>query len=124
MKYKILAIDDEPDICWMIDQYLSENGFTVFTSFDGATALDILEKDKPNLVIVDKKMPNLDGIGFIKEMLRRGIKLPVIMMTGSVSIIDPDPSMCPACDIEYMSKPVSLKSLKEVILSKLDPDRR
>jgi DNA-binding NtrC family response regulator len=121
VKYKILAVDDEPDICWVIAQFLTDCGYNVLTTNRGEDALAMIDKEKPDLLILDKKMPGIGGAGVLKELARKNINMPVIMLTGSVgtpeSISDMDiPGHC-----DYLTKPVSLSELKKVISRQLDP---
>jgi two-component system alkaline phosphatase synthesis response regulator PhoP len=61
-KTKILLVDDEPDILEFISYNLNKEGFEVFTSNNGRDAIKIAVKEKPELIILDVMMPDLDGI--------------------------------------------------------------
>ncbi len=61
-KIKILLVDDEPDILEIISYNLTAQGYTVFTANNGQEAIDKAKKEKPNLIILDVMMPEMDGI--------------------------------------------------------------
>ena len=60
--YNILVCDDDKEIVEAIDIYLSQEGYHILKAYDGVEALNILEKEKVNLLILDVMMPKLDGI--------------------------------------------------------------
>ncbi len=61
-EYKILIVDDEPDIVEFLSYNLKREGFTIFTANDGLSAIDIAAKEIPHLIILDVMMPQMDGI--------------------------------------------------------------
>ena len=79
---KILVVDDEFDIRTMLDEFLSINNFEVKKAEDGQVALKIFDDFKPDLAIVDIKMPVLDGPGFSKKILEKHPDFPIIIITG------------------------------------------
>ncbi len=84
--YKILAVDDEIHICDVLQQFLRLRGFEVITVNCGEEALSMLEKENPDLLIVDKKMPGIGGLGVLEELRKRGSSIPIILLTGSYTI--------------------------------------
>ena len=60
--YNILVCDDDKEIVEAIDIYLSQEGYHILKAYDGVEALNILEKEKVNLLILDVMMPKLDGL--------------------------------------------------------------
>ena len=60
--YKILVCDDDREIVEAIEIYLSQEGYQILKAYDGIEALEILEKEEVNLLIIDVMMPRLDGI--------------------------------------------------------------
>lgn len=67
---KILLVDDEPDVIEFLSYNLKKEGFTVFTSANGLQAIEIAQKEKPTLVILDVMMPGMDGIETCAEIKR------------------------------------------------------
>ena len=84
--YKILVIDDEVRIVEIIAKCLSLRGFKVEKAYGGREALDKIEKNHSiDLIILDKKMPGVDGVAVMRELKKTGCEIPVIVITGSIS---------------------------------------
>lgn len=84
MSKKILIVDDEPDVITFISTVMEENGFTSIGAKDGVEGLDLLRKEKPDLVLLDLMMPKKSGITMFQE-LRKDPDLshiPVVVVTG------------------------------------------
>ncbi|MBN1276677.1 MAG: response regulator [Deltaproteobacteria bacterium] len=80
---KILVVDDEKGIRFLLLDFLSNEGFDVSVAKDGQESLDILEKASFDLVITDINMPGMDGISMLKTMKKAGRKEKVILMSAS-----------------------------------------
>jgi len=68
MHGKILAVDDEPDQLELLDELLTEEGFTIETAANGLEALDMVGRCRPNMIIVDVSMPKMDGFTFCEKL--------------------------------------------------------
>lgn len=83
-KKKILIIDDEADLVVSVQLALQAQGYEISTAYDGQEGLDRLKEERPDLIILDVSMPNMDGYTFLQE--RKAIpsakNIPVIMYTG------------------------------------------
>lgn len=79
----ILIIDDDPAILSTVASILEYEGYAVATAANGAAALAYIEHIRPSLVLLDMRMPVLDGWGFARGLRERGIKLPVMVMTAA-----------------------------------------
>jgi len=82
---KILVVDDETGIRYLLSDVLSNNGFEVSIAKDGQDSLEQMEANSFDLVITDIQMPRLDGIEMLKRMKKSGRKEKVIIMTGNIS---------------------------------------
>jgi len=78
-KRKILIADDNKAIAMALDLKLQHEGFETKAVFNGNEALDLLEKEKFDLLILDLIMPQLNGFGVLKSIKEKGIKIPVIV---------------------------------------------
>jgi CheY-like chemotaxis protein len=84
MMSRVLLIDDNPDTREAVAQYLRINGHNVRTAPNGKDAMEALTSDTPDVVVLDYKMPEMDGISFL-EVIRcylRWQSLPVILVTA------------------------------------------
>ena len=81
---KILVVDDEPRNVRILQIHLNAQGYTVYTAEDGVEALDVVEKDAPDLILLDINMPKMDGFEVVKRI--RGNKatefIPIVMITA------------------------------------------
>lgn len=79
---KILVIDDNAPFRALMAAFLEKAGYIPLQAESGARALDILQSEKPSLLLVDLQMDNLGGFDFIRECYNRGIDIPAVMVTG------------------------------------------
>lgn len=87
---KILIIDDDKVFIKVLGDALVNAGFSVLTAFNGQDGLSVFAKGRPDLVILDMKMPGLDGIGFLKKLREQNDdKTPVpVVIVSNLSDID------------------------------------
>ena len=83
---RILIVDDEPDMLENCSRILSRQGYTCTTAGDGTSALAILEREMPDLLLTDFKMPEMDGMALLRRAHEIDPALPVIMITGFATI--------------------------------------
>jgi len=79
----ILVVDDDPAILATVSEALDMEGFPVITASNGAEALAAVDRDQPSLVLLDMRMPVLDGWGFMRAIRERGLNLTVVVMTAA-----------------------------------------
>ena len=79
----ILVVDDDPSIRATVSEILELEGYPVETAADGAEALQAVERVRPALVLLDMRMPVLDGWGFARALRERGVELPIVVMTAA-----------------------------------------
>jgi DNA-binding NtrC family response regulator len=82
VKNKILVVDDEGTIRASITSELEGEGYQVSTAVDGQAAIDILTQNEFDLILLDIKMPNVDGFGVLKFVKDRWPKTKVVMLKG------------------------------------------
>jgi DNA-binding response OmpR family regulator len=105
----ILIVDDEPKIVKLVRDYLERAGFNVRAAADGKAALSLARTEKPDLVILDLGLPQLDGLDVTRE-LRKVSNVPVIMLTGRSEESDKLIGLELGAD-DYVTKPFSPKEL-------------
>lgn len=79
----ILVIDDEPEILSTVATILEFEGYEVEQAANGAEGLDCIERNLPSLVLLDMRMPVLNGWDFARILKERGVYLPIIVMTAA-----------------------------------------
>src|SRR6266851_4835553 len=82
---QILVIDDDVEILAMLRDFLEGEGLTVRTAANGAEALDMVDEVAPALILLDMRMPVLDGWGFAKQLRERRSAYPIVVMTAAES---------------------------------------
>ena len=109
----ITLVDDDENIVESVKLALESHGHTVRAFHDGASGLEALESDPPDLAILDVKMPRMDGMEVLRK-LRQSSSLPVIMLTSKDEEIDEILGFNLGAD-DYMTKPFSQRLLIERI---------
>jgi two-component system response regulator ChvI len=113
MAHTVALVDDDRNILASVSMALEAEGFRVRTYADGAEALIALERQPPDLAILDIKMPRLDGMELLKR-LRQKSSLPVIFLTSKDDEIDEMMGLRMGAD-DYITKPFSQRLLIERI---------
>jgi len=107
--HKILLIDDDEDLAWAIQKKFENLGFEMVTATEGREGVKLVEEEKPDLVILDLNLPDVDGLD-ICRYLRRRTNLPIVMLTGRTEEPDTIVGLEVGAD-DYVTKPFSLNEL-------------
>ena len=105
----ILVVDDEPKITQLVRDYLERAGFGVSVAHDGRKALSLAKTERPDAVILDLGLPQLDGLDFTREF-RKTSNAPIIMLTARAEETDKLIGLELGAD-DYMTKPFSPREL-------------
>ena len=105
----ILVVDDEPKITQLVRDYLERAGFGVSVAHDGRKALSLAKTEKPDAVILDLGLPQLDGLDFTREF-RKTSNAPILMLTARAEETDKLIGLELGAD-DYMTKPFSPREL-------------
>jgi DNA-binding response OmpR family regulator len=108
-KIRILVVDDEPRYVWAIQKNLEARGYRVFTASDGERALDLVRKEHPDLILLDVRMPGLDGFE-VCHRLRSFSQVPVIFLTALAEETDKVKGLDIGAD-DYVTKPFGVEEL-------------
>ncbi|MGC7870743.1 sigma-54-dependent transcriptional regulator [Desulfosporosinus sp. SYSU MS00001] len=111
MTPKILVIDDEERMCWALERALNHEGYQVMTATRGLEGIQLAQESEPSLVILDLKMPDLDGIEVLKELKSLHPNVPVIMITAH-GTIDTAIEAMKIGALDYITKPFKLEKIK------------
>ncbi len=106
---KILIVDDDKNICEVINMYLQSSGYQTKIIYDGKAAIDAFQDYKPNLVLLDVMLPNISGIDVLK-WVRKESGIPVIMLTAKGDTFDKVLALELGAD-DYIVKPFEPKEL-------------
>ena len=115
MPKKVMVIDDEPDMIFMLKSILEKNGYEVMSAGDGLTALHLLRTQAPDLFIVDLTMPGMSGWQFNMKLRQdpRFKTTPVIVLSGLIER-DSKPEKFELASA-YMVKPFDIFTLLEKV---------
>jgi DNA-binding response OmpR family regulator len=106
---KVLIVDDDENICEVIKMYVESAGYEVKVSHDGKSAEDMFLEYKPDLVLLDIMLPNIDGIDVLK-WIRKDFETPVIMLTAKGETFDKVLGLELGAD-DYIVKPFEAKEM-------------
>ncbi|MBK8919934.1 MAG: response regulator transcription factor [Saprospirales bacterium] len=109
---KILIVDDEPDILEFLQYNLRKEGYEVVSASDGKMALQVAEREKPDLIVLDIMMPELDGVETCRQLREKKefADIPIAFLTAR----DEDFSQITALDVggdDYITKPIKPRVL-------------
>jgi DNA-binding response OmpR family regulator len=112
MKKKILIVDDDSHLITLLRFNLEKAGYSVWSAKDGSHALNIMKKDKMDLIIADMMMPVMDGLELCRQVKNEPLwkSCPVIMLTARVQLSDKEKGKEAGVD-EYIAKPFQMKEL-------------
>ena len=115
---KILVVDDEKDITDMLARFLKDAGHEPITAQSGLEAVEKVTKDKPEIVLLDIRMPGMDGVETLKKIRALDPQVGVIMITAFS-----DEATAKKCielgAFDYITKPISLDYLEKAVILKL-----
>ncbi|KNB53206.1 response regulator transcription factor [Streptomyces caatingaensis] len=106
----VLVAEDDPGVRSTLDQLLRFEGYRVLPAADGLEALGLLERERPDLAVVDVVMPGLDGLGLCRMLRRRGDRLPVLVLTARHEVGDRVAGLDAGAD-DYLAKPFATEEL-------------
>lgn len=109
MPQKLLVIEDDPDIVEICRDYLKAAGYTVIIAQDGVKGLAAARREKPDLIVLDLMLPEMDGLDACRT-LRRESNVPIIMLTARVEETDRLIGLELGAD-DYITKPFSPREL-------------
>jgi DNA-binding response OmpR family regulator len=107
---KLLIVDDEVEIANSIQYVMNQEGFATLLAHDGHKAMQLIESEKPDLIILDLMMPGLDGYEVCRRVRANDRKTPILMLTARTSEIDTVVGLELGAN-DYISKPVRIREL-------------
>jgi len=119
---RIMVVDDDHEMLKLLNRALELEGFNTIVISDGDSALTLLDKFNPDLVILDIAMPGLDGFQTL-DLIREHSNIPVIMLTAMSEVTKLQRALSLGAD-DYIHKPFSTRSLVARIRAKLRRTRQ
>lgn len=110
MTHKLLIIDDDTELSSMLSEYLTRDGFEVFTAINGADALSQLDQLHPDLITLDIMLPGMSGLDLLRRLRSDRIRTPVLMLTARGDDVDRILGLELGAD-DYLAKPFNPREL-------------
>lgn len=117
---KILIVEDDEDLLSIVSARLRAKGYDVEMAADGAAALESFDREPPDLVLLDFRLPDIDGLSVLRILRAREPAVRVVMMTGALSLDLAELVLAEgACDL--VGKPIDFGRLERAIEKVLKP---
>ena len=110
MSANILIVDDDQGVLEVLSRLVQSGGYSTRTALDGRTALRMVRRSPPDLVVLDMVMPGVGGLGFLNEIRSVCPGLPVIMITGVLDERSARISMKLGA-VDFLTKPLDMQGL-------------
>ncbi|MGE7604176.1 response regulator transcription factor [Peribacillus sp. NPDC097675] len=104
MLKRILIVDDDREIVNLISIYLKNEGFSIYSAINGVDALEIMEKEQVDLLILDIMMPVMDGMEVCRRLREQNSLVPILMLTAKSEDLDKISGLMNGAD-DYLTKP-------------------
>ena len=124
MNAKILVVDDDDSVLAQVENAFSRNSYSLLTAKSGKVGLELALKEKPDLIILEVSLPELDGFSVCKSLRSQGYSNPIIFLTNKTSEIDAIIGLELGAQ-DYIRKPLQINELLariEVNLKKKDEE--
>ncbi len=113
---RILVVDDEVDICDFVKNFFKDRNFDVDVAYDGKEAISRIKARKPHIVLLDLKMPVMDGLDTLKAIRRIDDKIKVVMVTAVEDTAMAEETKHHGA-VEYITKPLLLEQLERTVMT-------
>jgi len=114
MTEKVLLVDDEEEFVETLAERMRNRGMEVATSNSGGDALDLIDNEPYDVVVLDLQMPGMDGIEALARIKKRQPDIQVVLLTGHATVEKGVEAMKRGA-LEFLEKPIDLSKLAEVI---------
>jgi two-component system cell cycle response regulator DivK len=115
-KHTVMVVEDYDDTRLLLRQVLETRGYRVLEAINGQQAVDIAEREHPDLILMDLDLPILDGIAATQRIRQHAelTKVPIVAVTAYPMSYTHVKAFAKGCD-EYMAKPIDLNELTELL---------
>jgi len=115
---RILVVDDEHEVCRMLETFLQAKGYTVYKAFNGEMAIKLVKEERPHIVLLDIKMPGMNGLECLEKIIEIDKDLGVIMITA-IKEEETGKKALKLGAFDYITKPMDLHYLEECLTWKI-----
>jgi DNA-binding response OmpR family regulator len=115
---RVLVVDDEPDAVELLREFLAGKGYEVLTASNGEEALQKVKEERPHLILLDVRMPKVNGLEVLKRVREIDKEVGVIMVTA-VNEEETGREALQLGAFDYITKPLDLKYLEQSLWVKL-----
>ncbi len=110
----VLIVDDEPSICWALRECLTDEGYSVDVAGTAEQALIVAERLQPDVIVMDVRLPGIDGLQALRQFRGKSISVPIIIMTAFGSLKTAT-SAIDGGAFDYLTKPIDLDNAISVV---------
>jgi DNA-binding response OmpR family regulator len=115
---RVLIVDDEPNVRELLVEFLMAKGYEVLTAANGEEALSKVKEDRPHLILLDVRMPKMNGLEVVKQVVEVDHEVGVIMVTA-VNEEETGRQALKTGAFDYITKPLDLKYLERSLWYKI-----
>lgn len=108
--FQVLVVEDNPDTRMLMEKVLRRDGYQVCTACDGEVALQVMDEQHIDIILLDVMMPKMDGYAFTRELRENGDNTPILMITAKQLPADKHKGFLVGTD-DYMTKPVDMEEM-------------
>jgi len=117
---RVLIVDDEPSICWGFREFLTEDGHDVQIAASAEEALGLVDEERPDAIVLDVRLPGMDGLSAIEHLRQRMDDVPIIVITAFGNLETAVRAVKEGA-FDYLPKPFDLDQAAEVLRRALEP---
>lgn len=119
MGYRVLVVDDQKGVRRLLEELFKKEGYEVNVAVDGRDSIEKVKANTPDIVLMDMKMPNMNGLEASEEIIKYDRNIPIIMMTayGEIEIVQK------ALEVgvkKYITKPFDIIDLRNLVREVLE----
>ena len=115
---RVLIVDDDPGILKLVQRALKPKGYEVFTATTGTEGLNQVQAEVPDIIVLDKVMPDIDGFEIARRLRREPIfaHIPIVILTGASELGDKLDAFNAGAD-DFLTKPFEVDELADAVYS-------
>ena len=108
--YKIMLIDDDEDLSLVLERYAQLEGYDFCYASDATTGLEVLQKERPDILLLDVMLPRINGFELCQTIREQGRRIPIIFLTAKGDMVDKKTGFKAGAD-DYVQKPFNTEEL-------------